>query len=64
MFAMNFILTLLPDPTSSVSEPLAVLLWGIALVLLSTRRTRSSVSPHETVAAQEPADAPLVARIY
>jgi hypothetical protein len=62
---MNYILGLLPDFVSSASEPTAIFVWGIALVLLSSWRPHASRAgvAQQIAAPQRPTESPLVARV-
>ena len=61
---MNAIFALLPDSAYAASEPLAIFLWGIALVLLSFRLANKPAASHEEPGASpKPSDSPLIAKV-
>jgi hypothetical protein len=58
---MNDIFRLFSETASSASEPLAIFLWGIALVVLSSIRFKKPESSQMMGEPDGRADAPLVA---
>ena len=61
---MNYFLSILPDAVSSPSEPIAILLWGVALVLLTFLKPGNKVVvSQEAAPAGQSNNSPLVARV-
>ena len=59
MLVMNSILAMFPDSFSTATEPMAIMLWGIALLLLSTWRPAKSLTTQVSPAGQQASTSPL-----
>ena len=53
---MNYFLSILPDSVMTVSEPVAIFVWGVALMLLSFRKPGGNkvVISQQEAAPQQP----------
>lgn len=60
---MNFLLAIFPDSVLTTTEPMAVMLWGIALLLLSTWRPAKSLTANVSPAGQQESKSPRAATV-
>lgn len=63
MLFMNSILAMFPESFSPATEPMAIMLWGIALLLLSTWRPAKSSNTQASSAVQQASASPLTTTV-